>query len=84
MAATPADLTSGMQAIEAHWQQGQRLHGAGELIDEEWSQHQAISYTGLIVLGLEGMKRLGETLLHPHRARTYTEMMNNRVQKFKR
>ena len=82
MTATPADLTSGMQAIEAHWQQGQRLHGAGELIDEEWSQHQAISYTGLIVLGLEGMKRLGETLLRPRRGMTYTKIMNNGVQNF--
>ena len=45
MAASPVDLTSDMQAIEAHWQEGQRLHGAGVFTDEEWSQHQAISYT---------------------------------------
>ena len=82
MAASPVDLTSDMQAIEAHWQEGQRLHGAGVFTDEEWSQHQAISYTGLIVLGLDGMKRLAETLLHPRRAMTYTEMMNNGVQNF--
>ena len=29
-----------------------------------------------MVLGVDGMRRLGETLLRPRRAMTYTEMMN--------
>ena len=82
MAAAPTDLTSDMEAIEQHYEEGIRLRRAGVFNEEEWSQHQAISYTALLVLGIDGMKRLGETLLRPRRAMTYTEMMNEGAQRF--
>ena len=82
MAAAPTDLTSDMEAIEQHYAEGIRLRRAGVFTEEEWSQHQAISYTALMVLGIDGMRRLGETLLRPRRAMTYTEMMNEGAQRF--
>ena len=59
MAAAPTDLTSDMEAIEQHYAEGIRLRRAGVFNEEEWSQHQAISYTALMVLGIDGMRRLG-------------------------
>ena len=58
MTAGPIDLTEDMVAIEQHWLEGQRLRAAGLFSDEEWSEHQAISYTGLMVLGIDGMSRV--------------------------
>ena len=77
MAAAPLDLTSDMAAIAEHHQEGIGLHREGGFTEEEWSEHQRITYVALLVLGIDGMKRLGETLLLPHRAMTYTEMMNS-------
>jgi hypothetical protein len=39
--------------------------------EEEWSEHQRITYVALMVLGIDGMNRLGEVLLRPLRAMTY-------------
>ena len=58
MTAGPIDLTSDMVAIEQHWLEGQRLQAAGLFTVDEWSAHQAISYTGLMVLGIDGMLRV--------------------------
>ena len=54
MAAAPTDLTSDMEAIEQHYEEGIRLRRAGVFTEEEWSQHQAISHTALMVLGIDG------------------------------
>lgn len=62
MTAGPIDLTSDMESIELHWLEGQRLRAAGLFSDEEWSEHQAISYTGLMVLGMDGMLRISRRL----------------------
>lgn len=82
MAAAPLDLTSDMAAIAEHHEEGIKLHREGGFTEEEWSEHQLITYVGLMVLGIDGMQRLGETLLRPRRAMTYTEMMNNGVKNF--
>ena len=82
MTALPLDLTSDMEAIAEHHDEGIRLHRAGCFTEAEWAEHQAIIYTALMLLGIDGMRRLGETLLHPRRAMTYTEMMNRGVQRF--
>ena len=58
MTASPIDLTSDMVAIEQHWREGQRLQAAGLFTVDEWSEHQAISYTALMVLGMDGMLRV--------------------------
>ena len=50
--------------------------------EEEWSEHQRITYVALMVLGIDGMNRLGEVLLRPRRAMTYNEMMNSGIQQF--
>ena len=55
MTASPIDLTGDMVAIEQHWREGQRLQAAGLFTVDEWSKHQAISYTALMVLGMDGM-----------------------------
>ena len=81
MAATPLDLTSDMAAIAEHHEEGLRLRRAGLFTDEEWAEHQRISCVALLVLGIDGMRRLGETLLCPRRAMTYTEMMNSGMQR---
>ena len=82
MAALPLDLTSDMAAIAEHHQEGIRLHREGGFTEEEWSEHQRITYVALMVLGIDGMKRLGEMLMCPRRAMTYTERMNSRMQRF--
>ena len=82
MAALPLDLTSDMEAIAEDHAEGIRLHEQGLFTDEEWSEHQRITYVALMVLGIDGMNRLGEVLLRPRRAMTYTEMMNNGIQQF--
>ena len=82
MSAAPLDLTSDMAAIAEHHLEGIRLHRAGGFSEEEWSEHQRITYVALLVLGVDGMKRLGETLLRPRRAMTYTERMNSGMQRF--
>ena len=82
MAALPLDLTSDMAAIAEHHQEGIRLHREGGFTEEEWSEHQRITYVALMVLGIEGIKRLGETLMRPRRAMTYTERMNSGMQRF--
>ena len=59
MTAGPIDLTEDMVAIEQHWREGQRLQAAGLFTIDEWSEHQAISYTALMVLGMDCMLRVG-------------------------
>ena len=81
MTALPLDLTSDMEAIAEHHEEGIRLHREGGFTEEEWNEHQCITYVGLMVLGIDGMRRLGETLLRPRRAMTYTEMMNSGMQR---
>jgi hypothetical protein len=82
MSAAPTDLTSDMAAIAEHHEEGIRLHREGAFTEEEWSEHQRITYAAMLVLGIDGMKRLGETLLRPRRAMTYTERMNSGMQPF--
>ena len=82
MAALPLDLTSDIAAIAKHHQEGMRSHREGGFTEEEWSEHQRITYVALMVLGIDGMKRLGETLLRQLRAMTYTERMNSGMQRF--
>ena len=82
MAALPLDLTSDMESIAEHHAEGIRLHEQGLFTDEEWTEHQRITYAAMLVLGIDGMKRLGETLQRPRRAMTYTEMMNSGMQQF--
>ena len=48
--------------------------------------HQAlpperITYVALMMMGIDRMKRLDETLLRPHQAMTYTEIMNGRMER---
>ena len=61
--AAPVDLVSDMQAIEDHWHEGQWLRATVQFTEEEWSQHEAITFSALIVLGIDGMKRLGRRCL---------------------
>ena len=63
MTASPIDLTDHMVAIEQHWRDGQRLRVTGQFSEAEWSEHEAISMSALILLGLDGMKRLGKRCL---------------------
>ena len=63
MAAAPLDLTSDMEAIEQHHAEGIELWADGAFTEDEWSQHQAISYTALMVLGIDGMQRLARACL---------------------
>ena len=48
---------------------------------EAIAKHQRITYAAMLVLGINGMKRLGEALLRPRRAMTYTERMNSGMQR---
>ena len=82
MAALPLDLTSDMAAIADHYEKGIRLHRDGGFTEEEWAEHQRITYAAMLVLGVDGMRRLGEMLLLPRRAMTYTERMNSGMQRF--
>ena len=82
MAAPPIDLISDMAAIAEHHEEGIRLHLEGGFTEEEWSEHQRITFVALMVLGIDGMNRLGEVLMRPRRAMTYTEMMNSGIQQF--
>ena len=59
MTAAPVDLLSDMQAIEDHWHEGQWLRATGLFTEKEWNEHEAITFSALIVLGIDGMKRLG-------------------------
>ena len=59
MTAAPVDLVSDMQAIDDHWHEGRWLYAKGQFSEEEWAQHEAITMSALIVLGIDGMKRLG-------------------------
>ena len=59
MTAAPVDLVSDMQAIDDHWHEGRWLYAKGQFNEEEWAQHEAITMSALIVLGIDGMKRLG-------------------------
>jgi len=63
MPASPIDLTSDMVAIEQHWLESQWLQAAGLFTIDEWSAHSAISYTGLMVLGIDGMLRVARQCL---------------------
>ena len=81
MTALPLDLTSDMEAIAEHHAEGIRLQGQGLFTDEDWTEHQRITYAAMLVLGIDGMKRLGEALLRPRRAMTYTERMNSGMQR---
>ena len=81
MTALPLDLTSDMKAIAEHHAEGIRLQEQCLFTDEEWTEHQRITYAAMLVLGIDGMKRLGEALLRPRRAMTYTERMNSGMQR---
>ena len=59
MAAAPG-LTSDMAAIAEHHQEGIRLHRR-VASRRGRAEHQRITYVALMVLGVDGMKRLGET-----------------------
>ena len=63
MAAAPLDLTSDMAAIAEHHQEGIRLHREGGFTEEEWSEHQRITYVALMVLGVDGMQRVARACL---------------------
>ena len=56
MTAAPVDLVSDMQAIEDHWHEGQWLRVTGQFSEAEWSEHEAITMSALIVLSIDGMK----------------------------
>lgn len=58
MTAAPHDLTSDMAVIEEHWQEGEWLRVTGQFSEAEWSQHQAISYAAMVVLGIDGIQQL--------------------------
>ena len=51
------DLVSEMALIEEHWEEGKRLQGCELLTEDEWIEHQAISYQAMLVLGMDGMLR---------------------------
>jgi len=68
MDAAPLDLTDDMALIQQHWQEGLRLQRDGAFTLEEWSRHQAISYSGLLVLGVDGMQRLCRELTAGNRS----------------
>ena len=68
MTASPQDVTSDMALIEKHWQEGLKLQSDGAFTLEEWSRHQAISYSGLLVLGVDGMQRLCRELTAGNRS----------------
>ena len=59
MTAAPVDLVSEMQAIEDHWHEGQWSRSTGQFTEAECSEHEAITMSALIVLGIDGMRRLG-------------------------
>ena len=63
MAAAPLDLISDMAAIAEHHEEGIRLHRAGVFTEAEWAEHQRISYVALMVLGMDGMRRLSRMCL---------------------
>ena len=63
MTASPVDLVSDMQAIEDHWHEGQWMRLTGQFTEEEWSKHEAITMSALIVLGIDGMKQLSRRCL---------------------
>ena len=48
---------------------------------EAIAEHQRITHAAMLVLGINGMKRLGEALLRPRQAMTYTERMNSGMQR---
>jgi len=68
MTASPQDVTSDMALIEKHWQEGLKLQHDGAFTLEEWSLHQAISYAGLLVLGVDGIQRLCRELTAGNRS----------------
>ena len=57
------DLTSDMALIEEHYEEGIRLHRAGGFTAAECGEHQAITYAALILLGCDGMTRMGKRCL---------------------
>ena len=63
MTALPLDLTSDMALIEENYEEGIRLQRAGIFTDAEWVEHQRISYVALILLGCDGMGRMGRRCL---------------------
>lgn len=54
MTAAPVDLVSEMQAIEDHWHEGQWSMSTGQFTEAECSEHEEITMSALIVLGIEG------------------------------
>ena len=68
MTASPQDVTCDMALIEKHWREGLKLQRDGAFTLEEWSRHQAISYSGLLVLGVDGMQRLCRELTAGNRS----------------
>ena len=67
MTASPQDVPSDMALIEKHWREGLKLQRDGAFTLEEWSR-QAISYSGLLVLGVDGMQRLCRELTAGNRS----------------
>ena len=53
------DLSADMALIEEHYEEGLRLQRAGIFTDAEWVEHQRVSYAALILLGCDGMGRMG-------------------------
>ena len=60
MTASPLDLVSDMETIEDHWHEGRWLYATGQFNEEEWSEHEAITMSAMIVLGIDGMRWLGK------------------------
>ncbi len=52
------DVSSDTAFIEKHWREGLILQREGVFMAEECSRHQAIIYSALVVLGIDGMQRL--------------------------
>ena len=63
MRSASMDLSADMALIEEHYEEGLRLHRAGGFTEAEWNEHQAITYAALILLGCDGMKRMGRRCL---------------------
>ena len=63
MRSASMDLSADMALIEEHYEEGIRLQRAGGFTEAEWSEHQAITYAALILLGCDGMGRMGRRCL---------------------
>ena len=59
----PVDLAWEMAALEHHHAEGQRLHQQRLLQGQEWAEHQALIYAAMVLLGMDGLQRLGSGLV---------------------